>query len=164
MKLVKAVTGVLHDHPIFQGLDDATEHFIADCASLSVFQAGDLIYKEQEAAEQFFIIRHGRVALEVHAPGQAGIVVDTLRPGDVLGWSWLIPPYRSNFDARALELTRAISFDARCLRGKMEQDPALGYEIYKRMMPLVASRLAASRRQLLDMYGDPEKRGVASWR
>lgn len=164
MKLVKAVTHLLHDHPIFCGLNDDTEQLIAECASLVVHQVGEFIYREEQPADRFYIIRHGRVALEVHSPGHDNIVVDMLTPGDVLGWSWLIPPYRSNFDARAVELTRLISFDAACLRGKMENDPALGYDMYKRMMPLVADRLAAARRQLLDLYGDPRQRGAVSWR
>jgi CRP-like cAMP-binding protein len=158
MKLVQAVTQVLHEHAIFHGLDAEKEHLIADCASLAVFQAGEYIYRELETADRFYILRHGKVALEVHSPGREDIIVDMLKPGDVLGWSWLIPPYRSNFDARAIELTRAIGFDAACLRGKMESDPALGYEIYKRMMPLVAMRLAAARRQMLDLYGKPQVR------
>ena len=146
------------------GLDEETEHIIAECASLVVFHAGKFIYREEQPADRFYLIRHGRVALEVHSPGRENIIVDTLKPGDVLGWSWVVPPYRCNFDARAVELTRLISFDAACLRGKMEGDRALGYEMYKRMLPLVAARLAAARRQLLDIYGNPEKPGAVSWR
>ncbi|HYN39568.1 MAG TPA: hypothetical protein VES39_09975, partial [Rhodospirillales bacterium] len=86
-----------------------------------------------------------------------------LRDGDPLGWSWLIPPYTTHFDARALELTRVICFDAACLRGKMEEDHAFGYELYKRMVPVMASRLAAARRQMIDVFGRPDTRGV-EWR
>lgn len=166
MKLVQAVTQLLHDHPIFHGLDDATERLVAECASLAVFQAGEYIYRERQPADRFHIIRHGRVALEVHAPGHESLIVDMLKPGDLLGWSWVIPPYQTNFDARAVELTRVIGFDATCLRGKMEHDRELGYEMLKRMLPLVAARLAAARRQLLDMYGNPARReaGATSWR
>lgn len=160
MKLVPAVTHLLHDHPIFSGLDTATEQLIAHCASLSVFRADEMIYREEQPADRFYIIRHGRVALEVHAPGHDNIIVDMLKPGDVLGWSWVIPPYRTHFDARAVELTRVIVFDAACLRGKMESDAALGYEMMKRMLPLVAMRLSAARRQLLDLYGNPARRGA----
>jgi CRP-like cAMP-binding protein len=95
------------------------------------------------------------VAIEVFVPGKAPIIVETLAAGDLMGWSWLVPPFRCAFDARAVELTRLISLDAACLRGKMEQDPVLGYELYKRFSPVIAARVAAARRQMIDMYGHP---------
>ncbi|MCW5700640.1 MAG: hypothetical protein KIT00_12450, partial [Rhodospirillales bacterium] len=99
--------------------------------------------------------RQGRVALEVHAPGKEAIIVDTLSDGDLMNWSWLVAPYRANFDARAIGRTRLLSLDGECIRGKMESDPVLGYEMHKRFAPIVADRLAAARRQLIDMYGHP---------
>lgn len=98
-------------------------------------------------------IRHGKVALEIVAPGQAPIVVATLGAGEIVGASWLVPPYRWNFDARAVELTRAIGMDARCLRDKCEADHDLGYALMKRFLPIFVKRLDATRLQLLDVYG-----------
>ncbi len=77
----------------------------------------------------------------------------TVAEGDVLGWSWLFPPYRWVFDAQALELTRALVFDGTCLRGKCEDDHNLGYELMKRFAHVVVQRLQATRLQLLDVYG-----------
>jgi CRP-like cAMP-binding protein len=158
MRIVDAVTRFLEENPIFRDLTPEQTHIIADCASLLVYQAGDYIYRELQPANRFLIVRHGRVAVEVHVPGRAPIIVDMLGDGDVLGWSWLLAPYVTHFDCRAVELTRAISFDAKCLRGKMEHDPALGYQIHKRMAPVIAARLASARRQLIDLYGRPDPR------
>jgi CRP/FNR family cyclic AMP-dependent transcriptional regulator len=158
-----AIGRSLTDNPIFAGLSEPHKILIAGCASLRVFQAGDIIYREGQPADQFYLIRHGRVGLETYVPGRAPIIVDTLREGDPVGWSWLIPPYRTHFDARAIELTRAIEFDAACLRGKMEEDQTFGFAVYQRMTPIIASRLAAARRQMIDLYGRPDERGVA-WR
>lgn len=162
MKLFDAVQKLLHENSIFQELDPQHQETIAGCASLATFQAGEYIYRENQPADMFFLIRHGRVALEVHVPGQTPVVVDTLREGDPLGWSWLLPPYRTQFDARAIELARLIRFDALCLRGKMEQDRNLGYEVHKRVAPIIAQRLAAARRQLLDVYARPDQRRCSS--
>jgi hypothetical protein len=72
----------------------------------------------------------------------------------VIGWSWLFPPYRWHFDGRALSSVRATSFDGACLRGKCDQDPALGYELMKRFARVFSERLRGTRLRLLDVYGD----------
>ncbi|MCU0838189.1 MAG: cyclic nucleotide-binding domain-containing protein [Rhodospirillales bacterium] len=163
MNVNDAIGRSLAGNPVFASLSEPHKELIAGCASLKVFQAGDIIYREGQPADQFYLIRHGRVGLETYVPGRAPIIVDTLREGDPVGWSWLIPPYRTHFDARALELTRVIEFDAACLRRKMEEDQAFGFAVYQRMTPIIASRLAAARRQMIDLYGRPNERGVA-WR
>jgi CRP-like cAMP-binding protein len=163
MRLVDAIGRVLHEHPVFNGLTEDEKALVAGCASLQVFPPGTYIYREDRPAENFYLIRHGRVALEVYVPARAPIIVDTLRDNDPLGWSWLIPPYHTHFDARALDLTRVICFDAACLRDKMEENHTFGYALYKRMVPVIASRLAAARRQLIDLYGRPDPKG-ATWR
>lgn len=163
MKPLDMFARVLHEHAVFQDLTDEQKELVAGCASLMVFQEGAFIYREGQPAQHFYLIRHGRVALEVHVPGRAPLIVDTLRAGEPLGWSWLIPPYRTHFDARALELTRLMSFDAECLRQKMEENPAFGYALHKRMAPVIAARLAAARRRIIDIYGQPGDRGLV-WR
>ena len=103
----------------------------------------------------FYLIRHGRVALEVARPAAARCTFETLGEGDIVGLSWLLPPYRWGYDARAIELVRAIALDAKCLRGKCEADHDLGYELMKRFVPVLVQRLQATRLQLLDVYGPP---------
>jgi CRP-like cAMP-binding protein len=153
----------LREHPFLAGMNEENFALIVGLAAHATFTAGQYIYREDQPADRFFLIRHGRVALEVHVPGQSPIIVETLMAGDPLGWSWLIPPYRSHFDARALELTRTISLDAKSLREQMEAHHSLGYDIHKRVAPVVAARLASARRQLIDLYGHPGE-GGAAWR
>ncbi|HVW51175.1 MAG TPA: cyclic nucleotide-binding domain-containing protein [Trinickia sp.] len=144
---------LLREHPFFAGLAPAHSRLMAGCARNHRFNAGHYLLREGESANEFFLIRHGKVALEIVAPGQTPIVIATLGAGEIVGTSWLIPPYRWTFDVRAVELTRAIGMDARCLRDKCEADHDLGYELMKRFLPIFVKRLEATRLQLLDVYG-----------
>jgi CRP-like cAMP-binding protein len=145
---------ILAEHPFLQNLDSLHLELITGCASNVRFDPGQYIFREGEEANQFYILRHGKVALEIVAPQRGPLVVETLGEGDILGWSWLIPPYHWHFDARAVELTRAIALDGKCLRTKCEQDHDLGYELLKRFAHIMEQRLQATRLQLLDVYGN----------
>jgi len=127
--------------------------FIAGCGTNVTFQAGEYIYREGDPADLFYIIRHGTVQREIFVPPGRSLAVDTIAEGEVLGWSYLFPPYRRFSDARALELTRAVALDGVCLRGKCDEDPNLGYELMKRLAPLIMKRLQSTTLQLLDFYG-----------
>ena len=94
------------------------------------------------------------MAVEVFVPNKGPVTIETIEGGEMLGWSWLFPPYKARFDARALNAVRALSLDGACLRTKCEKDPTLGYELTKRFTRLVVSRLEATRMQLLDLYGN----------
>jgi CRP-like cAMP-binding protein len=124
------------------------------CSSNVRFDAGKYILREGEEANTFYLLRFGKVALELVTPNKGAIIIETLDQGDILGWSWLIPPYMWRFDAKAIELTRAIAIDGKCLRRKVEADHDLGYEIMKRFSELLSKRFEATRFQLLDMYGN----------
>ena len=90
--------------------------------------------------------------MEIHAPPRGSIIIQTLDEGDVLGWSWLFPPYRWMSSAKAIELTRAIALDGKCLRGKSEEDHDFGYELLKRFARVIQERLQATRLQLINVY------------
>jgi CRP/FNR family cyclic AMP-dependent transcriptional regulator len=143
----------LDEHPFLAGIDGKLRGLLVGCAANERFGAGKYLLREGQKAGKFYLIRQGAVAVEVYAPGRAALVVETLHGGDVLGWSWLVPPHRWTFDARAVEDTRVVSLDAACLRRKMDDDPALGYEVMRRFLPVMAHRLQASRLQMLDLYG-----------
>jgi CRP-like cAMP-binding protein len=145
---------ILGDHPFFAGFTADQRHIVSGCARNHRFDVGKYLFREGEPANEFFLIRHGRVALEIVAPGQAPIVIATIGEGEVVGASWLAAPYRWLFDARAVEMTRAVGIDAACLRGKCDADAVLGYEMMKRFLPVVVKRLNATRLQLLDVYGN----------
>lgn len=145
---------ILSRHPFLQGLDKKYLDIIVGCASNVRIEAEKKLFNEGDEAEKFYIIRTGKIAVEMFVPGKGPMVIQTLGTGDVLGWSWLFPPYKWHFDACALELTRAIALDGKCLRNKCEKDVNLGYELLKRFSQVMESRLSAMRLQLLDMYGD----------
>ena len=143
---------VLGEHALLKGLERSHLQLLAECASNVRFDAGEVIFREGEPAQLFYLIRHGKVAVETFAPERGPIIIQTLGEGELLGWSWLIEPYRWRFDARAVELTRAIALDGECLRGKCEEDYSLGYELMKRIAHVIEHRLQATRLQLLDVY------------
>jgi CRP/FNR family transcriptional regulator, cyclic AMP receptor protein len=146
---------ILGAHPFFAGLDPAFLELACGCAKNVRFEAGQYIAHEGEEADQFYLLREGQVALQVSAPGRGASTFLTLGPGEVFGVNWLVPPYRWTFDARALELSRAVAMNARCLRDKCEADHDLGYAVMKRMMPILIDRLHTTRLQFLDLYGAP---------
>ena len=150
---METIEPLLAGHPFFKGL--APEHLklIVGCAQNKVFEPGQFIFREDEEANSFYIIRKGRVAVETFSPEHGEITIQTRTEGEVLGWSWLIAPYRWRFDARVTEQTRAVVLDGKCLREKCEKDHNLGYELMKRFALIIAERLEATRLQLLDVYG-----------
>jgi CRP-like cAMP-binding protein len=111
------------------------------------------IFREGEEANTFLVLRQGEVAVEVFTAERGPVRIETLGVGDLLGWSWLVPPYRWHFDVRAVEMTRAIALDARCLRQKCEEDHDLGYQLFKRFSHVIEQRLQATRLQLLEQVG-----------
>jgi CRP-like cAMP-binding protein len=144
--------GTLAQHPFFGDL--APEHLatIAGCASNEVYPAGTFLCREGQAADRFYVLRFGRVAVEIATPVGGPVVVETVEPGEVLGWSWLFPPYKWHFDARATTLVRALALDGACLRKKCDEDPHLGYALMGRFAQLAVRRLEATQLQLLDLY------------
>ncbi len=148
---------VLSEHPFLEGMSSGQIKLLVGCASNVVFRTGDFLLREGQPADHFYFIRHGRVQIETHVPQQGTLIIRTREAGEVLGWSWLVPPYTWHFDARATELTRAIALDGKCLRGKCDEDHDLGYELMKRFSVIIAERLEETRLQLMDVYGRAEK-------
>jgi CRP-like cAMP-binding protein len=149
---IEGLERIVREHRFFAGLDSAFVDLVTGCAKNVRFEAGQYLLREGETADQIYLIRHGRVALQISAPGRGAITFQTLGEGEIVGVSWLIPPYRTSHDAKALELVRAISIDANCLRNKCETDHHLGYEMMKRFVPVLVERLQATRMQILDVY------------
>lgn len=143
---------ILLEHPLLAGLEPSFAALVVGCAKNVRFDTGQFLCHEGDPADEIYLLRHGRVALEAVAPGRGAMTFLTVEPGEIVGLSWLVAPYRWAFNARALELTRAISLDARCLRTKCEADHDLGYEMMKRFTPVLLERLNAARLQLLDVY------------
>jgi len=143
---------VIAEHPYFADLESYYTSLLVSCASNVRFEAGKYLWREGQEANEFYLIRQGRVAIEMNPSHGKPIVVDTLGEGEILGWSWLLPPYIWKFNARATELTRALALDGKCLRSKCEANHNLGYELLKRFSLVMERRLDAARFQLLDVY------------
>lgn len=143
---------IIAEHPFFADLDPRYIALVTGCASNVRLSRGTYIFREGQPADHFYLLRAGKIALETVTPNGSPITVETLEEGDVLGWSWLVPPYVCHFHARALQETRAIALDGKCLRGKCEDNHDLGYEFLKRFTQIMVRRLHATRFQLLDVY------------
>lgn len=144
---------LLADHPFFAGLDHDAVALMTGCAINVHLHAGDFLFRQGDPADRFFVVRHGRVALELSAVGAPGFVLDTVDDGGVVGWSWLVPPHRWFTDARATTETSVISLDGLCLREKCDEDAALGYALFQRVAAVMYQRLRSARVRLLDLYG-----------
>ena len=151
--MIDTLEYVLGDQTFLKGLSPAHLVAIAECAHPVTFASGEYVFHEGDPANHFYIITYGQVSLELHVPGLGSRVIQTVEKDEVLGWSWLFPPYRWHFDGRALTMIRAIDFNGLCLRGKCDADHDLGYALMQRFAQTMMARLQATRLQLLDVYG-----------
>jgi CRP/FNR family transcriptional regulator, cyclic AMP receptor protein len=150
---METIDAILRDVRVFEGLPADALELIAGCGSNVGFRSDEMLFREGDPADTFYVLRHGRVALETFVPARGPVTIETIEAGDVIGWSWLFPPFRWHFDARALIDVRATAFDGACLRGKCETDPRLGYELMSRFAQVLIERLQWTRLRLLDVYG-----------
>ncbi len=141
-------------HPFIQGLSDEHVALVAGCARNVALAPGAALCVEGASADTFFLLRRGHVSINVHQPGHGQVVIETIGPGRAVGWSWLVPPYRWTFDARALDPVGALAIDGACLRTKSLEDPALGFALLSRVSLELLSRLQSTRLRLLDLYGE----------
>jgi len=139
-------------HPFLAGINRAQLALLTDCAMVVRFAPGETIFREGELANRFYLIESGKVTLESSGAQSDPVVIDTIGAGDLLGWSWMFPPYVWHFTARAAEPVTAIFFYGTILREYCERDRALGYELFKRMGAVMIKRLQAAREKLLAVH------------
>ncbi len=144
----------LSDYSVFASLSAEAIAEVADCAKEVRFGEHEQIFTAGHDADHFYLIEQGRVAISIEPPNRAPVTISTLGPGHVLGVSWMLPPYRLTFDAKALTPTEAVLIDAVKLREKCDNNSDLGYALYARFAGLVRDRLVAARLRLLDLYGN----------
>ncbi len=152
----------LAGHPFARGLSREQVARLAAAATAVAVPAGHRFFDEGAAATAFWLIRTGHVALDLHVPGRAPIIVETLGPGDVVGLSWASPPHEWQFGAVAVQATAAFEFDAATVTRACDADQALGYRLMSRLMAVAAQRMHASRIRMLDLYAAPERPGSPS--
>ena len=150
---MEPMTELIAESPLFAGLPPATIELAAGCARNVAFGAGTRILTEGETAATFYLIRRGRVALQVRRPTGKPIVIETIGPKGILGLSWLVAPHRWQFDGVALEPVGAVAIDGACLRSKADDDPTFGYGLLQRISEVLLERLQATRTRILDIYG-----------
>jgi len=144
------LAALIKSHPFFKDLNPHQQRLLADCAMEKTFEPGEIIFREGDPANRFYLILEGKVALESYVLDRGRVEIQSIEAGDVLGWSWLLPPYYWQFDARAVVETKAIFFYATPLRDEAENDHELGYELFKRISQVMLKRLQATRRRLLE--------------
>lgn len=153
MMTVRTMSDVLAEEPFFQGLTPDQIGLVAGCAEHVHFRPGEFLCREGEPADAFFLIRGGRVGVEIATPRGGALTIRSVSDGGIVGWSWLFPPYRWHFDAHVTRATRATRFDGACLRAKLDADPAFGYAMMARFAQVMIRQIAGARMQLLDVYG-----------
>ncbi|MCB0403621.1 MAG: cyclic nucleotide-binding domain-containing protein [Bdellovibrionales bacterium] len=151
--MIKTIQQEVKDHPFFKEMPADVTDLIAGCGKNLRFNAGEHIAKQGTPADQFYLVREGTIAIKLHVPGRGAVFIQTAEPGEIVGWSWLFPPYQWMFDVDAQTDVALIALDGLCLRNKCDADPKLGYDLMKRFSQVLAERIGHTRLQLLDVYG-----------
>jgi CRP/FNR family cyclic AMP-dependent transcriptional regulator len=148
---------ILNEETFFNDFPKNYFPLIAECAELVVFKEGDFLMRENQNAESFYLLQKGLVSLRTNMTAQGSVPIETILAPAVLGWSWLVAPYKYHFDAVAVKDVTSIVVHTPSLLPKFEEDKAFGYEMYKRFMEVVINRLQNVRVQMVDIYAKPEQ-------
>jgi len=149
----EAARNLLSSHAFLAGFPPAAIALVAEHADTATFRPGVLLFREGSPADVTYFITKGCVSIEVHVPNRGPMVVETLRPGQVVGLSWAAPPFRYQFDARAVDEVEVVSVDTARLRVALAENPVVGFLLLDRLTAVILERLQATRIRLLDIYG-----------
>lgn len=153
---VPDLTQCIDQHPLVADMPQRYRELLRGCASMQQVAAGQDVIRRDQPADKFYLIQSGMLAIHVRTPSGTPLLVQTVADGEVLGWSWLVPPHVWTFDAKATTDSQLIALDAACLRGKMDADPGLAHELLKRFVGVMAQRLEHARVQMLDLDAPPQ--------
>ena len=142
-------------HPFLAGLNRTQLALLSDCAVAACFKNGETILRQGELADRFYLIETGKVVLESETDYGLPVPIETIGAGQLLGWSWMFPPYVWHFTARAIAPTKAIFFYGTLLRQYCERDHSLGYELLKRMSAVMVNRLQTAREKMAGKEFEP---------
>ena len=151
----QSIEKYLSSHAFFSGLDSGFTEFLSNSASVLQVNKGDLLFQQGGNADKFYLLRAGQVSIYVPALVGPTLEIQALGEGQLLGWSWLIPPYKWNFNARAVEDSELLEFDGAAILARCEEDPKFGYELFKRFAALMSARLDAARQKIMDQWNPP---------
>jgi CRP-like cAMP-binding protein len=151
----QSITDYLSRHPFFSGMDDQYIEFLADSAVETQIGAGGILFRQGAPADKFYLLQSGQVSIQVPALVGPVLEIQQLGESQLLGWSWLIPPYTWNFQARVEEDSTFLEFDGRAVLARCEEDPRFGFELLKRFAALMSERLDAARQKMMDEWNPP---------
>jgi CRP-like cAMP-binding protein len=142
-------------NPFFSGLDRELIDILLEHAVIRQLATGQVLFKFGEPAKHFYLVRSGNIALEVVAMEGPTLELQNVGPGSIVGWSWLIAPFKWNFHARAKAPTELVEFDGDAIRARCEADPKLGYALLKRFSTLMSERLQFARERMMEEWRPP---------
>jgi CRP/FNR family transcriptional regulator, cyclic AMP receptor protein len=146
------ITDYLRTHTLFSDFSNDDIIFLSDCANSRSIKKGSILFRQGEPAQKFYIILSGQISIEVPAIMGPELEIQTVGKNQVLGWSWLISPYRWSFQAEAEVDSELLEFDGDLIRTRCDQDPQLGYTLLKKFADLMATRLDAARQKMMDAW------------
>jgi CRP-like cAMP-binding protein len=152
---MQSIEEYLSAHAFFSGLDDSFMKFLTSSVKAIQIKEGHVLFQQGKPANKFYLVRNGKISVQVPALMGPTLELQTLGEDQILGWSWLIPPYRWNFHARALEDSEVLEFDGSAILARCEEDPKFGYELFKRFAALMSERLDAARQKMMDQWDPP---------
>jgi CRP-like cAMP-binding protein len=152
---MQSIEDYLSTHSFFSGLDDSFMKFLSNSAQELQVKEGHVLFQQGKPADKFYLLRSGQISVQVPALVGPTLELQVLGEGQMLGWSWLIPPYRWNFQARALQDSDLLEFDGSAILAHCEEDPKFGYELFKRFAALMSNRLDAARQKIMDQWDPP---------
>ena len=139
----------------FHELDERFLKVLSNSCTVLEINEGDVLFHQGERADKFYLLRNGQVSVQVPALVGPTLEIQALSKDEILGWSWLIPPYRWHFQARAMEDSDLLEFDGNAILVHCEEDPKFGYELLKRFAALMSERLDAARQKMMDQWDPP---------
>ena len=151
----QSIEDYLSAHTFFSGLDDDFVKFLSNSATEQRIKKGDVLFQQGGRADKFYLLRNGQVSVQVPALVGPTLEIQTLGEDQILGWSWLIQPYRWSFQARAMEDSNLLEFDGSAILAHCQEDPHFGYELFKRFASLMSERLDAARQKMMDQWNPP---------
>ena len=148
MTATNELSGMFTSHHFLHGLEERHRLLLASGARPFKAGPGQLLLRQGQEADAFYLIQSGQVALSVTTPRGEEVPIQNVRPGEVVGWSWVVPPHRWQYNGRAVQEVQGIAFNAQWLHDLHERDNSLGYHLLRQLVTAMAERMAATCRQL----------------
>ena len=148
----QSITEYLSAHEFFSEFSDDVLKFLCECSSMCEIKKGQILFRQGEHADKFYVVRSGRISIQMPAIMGPTLEIQAVEEDQVLGWSWLISPYRWNFQTKAEEDSELLQFDGTAILARCEQEPKFGYELLKKFAGLMSVRLNAARQKMMDEW------------